>query len=193
MKIPYGSIGNSLGGEGGLFAVGVFLAEIVWGVAEVLFYVFAEKRQVVEVHFCGYFLDALVAVLEQLLYAAHNASGNEVAGGAAALLVADAGEVFWRHKQLVGKELHASLVSFVACQKQQEFVEQLIALTQHTAIALGEVLAHAREQVEGKTFENAHQRFAAVVDLRVLNLKHCQLVVLQHQLALVLRELHHRI
>lgn len=62
MKIPYGSIGNSLGGEGGLFAVGVFLAEIVWGVAEVLFYVFAEKRQVVEVHFCGYFLDALVAV-----------------------------------------------------------------------------------------------------------------------------------
>ena len=131
--------------------------------------------------------------MEQLLYAAHNASGNEVAGGAAALLVADAGEVFWRHKQLVGKELHASLVGFVACQKQQEFVEQLIALTQHTAIALGEVLAHARKQVEGKTFENAHQRFAAVVDLWVLNLKHCQLVVLQHQLALVLRELHHRI
>ena len=124
MKIPW--LNREFAGwRGGLFAVGVFLAEIVWGVAEVLFYVFAEKRQVVEVHFSGYFLDALVAVLEQLLYAAHNASGYEVAGGAAALLVADAGEVFWRHKQLVGKELHASLVSFVACQKQQEFVNSL--------------------------------------------------------------------
>ena len=61
MKIPW--LNREFAGwRGGLFAVGVFLAEIVWGIAEVFFYVFAEKRQVVEVHFGGYFLDALVAV-----------------------------------------------------------------------------------------------------------------------------------
>ena len=55
--------------------------------------VFAKERKVVEAHLGGDFLDAHVAVEQQLLDAAHDGRGDDVAGGVVAVLAAHAGQV----------------------------------------------------------------------------------------------------
>ena len=80
----------------------VGFAVVVGGEAEVLADVFAEEGEVVKAHLGGDFLDTHVAVEQQLLDAADNSGGDEVAGGVVAVLTAHAGEVFGRDAQLVG-------------------------------------------------------------------------------------------
>ena len=56
--------------------------------------VFPEEGEVVEAHLASDFLDAHVAVEQQLLDAADEGGGDEFAGGVVAVFAADAGKVF---------------------------------------------------------------------------------------------------
>lgn len=179
--------GNSLSTKS--TPIGIFLAKVVGRVSQMFFYIFPEKRQITKVHVVGYFLDALVAIHEQLPDAPNDAGSDEIAGTLARFLVANAGQILGRHIELLGKILHTALIVLVAGEHENKLVKQLVALSQHAIVLFGDVLPDARKQVESIALEQVHHGFFAIVELGVFDLKHGKVIIFHHELNLIGGEL----
>ena len=162
--------------------------------AQALSHIFAEEGQVVKAHLAGYFLDAQVAIKQQLLDAADNGCSNKFARCGIAVLAADAGQVFGRYAQLIGIGLDTSVDISVVGQQEHETAEDAVPLTQHVFLAaLVQVLVDVGKQIIGEATDDVAHGLAAEIQLGVAHLESEQVVILDHQVHIVLSHLDDRI
>ena len=78
------------------------LSQLDRGYAEMLFYVFAEKRGVWEAETVADLLHAEVGLAEVVAYVLHDVFGNPLIGRLARLFLADNGQILGRNTELAG-------------------------------------------------------------------------------------------